>query len=441
MDEKLRTPPINPLLLRIQTSIASLRLTTYTNYNLLPINPTQSNFRHRPTRVIVRIHLKRSIDPFEETPAITGHSQPQSPPPPRPPPLFSTFTDNYPKQLAILIVPSSNESIDTYSKTIVDTWGTMAMNDKSLSVDLWFASPNDTLRKFGWPNIPGFEDKTNLDDKKSKGKDKNGSEETEDDSENSKTSKKLPGQENLKEMMKELVEQTMVFEEPAELSPEQKSFRTVTKALHFLYAYHLDHYNYFLKITDKTFVRLPRLLELLSKTKRKPQLIGRPDIDYSTKVKFCWRGPGYLLSKDLLAIIGPHLPFCLEDKTITEDIAMERCLYNNAPNFIGCEDFTNGTGHEFLYLRPDDEVNWANIVHPERKFSDGYHGGWTFADSVIVGGVTNVEILKDLESWYGPGGKYEKIIERRKMLFRKKLMREMNNNNSPQNKFSNRIYI
>ncbi|CAG8787586.1 23584_t:CDS:2, partial [Dentiscutata erythropus] len=426
MDEKLKAPTNNPLLLRIQTSIASLRLTTYANYNLLPINPTQSNFRHRPSRslffhfikrkwgylsfgllifiiVIVRIQLKRSIDPFEETPAITGHSQPQSLPPPRPRPVFSTFTDNYPKQLAILIVPSSNDSIDTYSKTIVDTWGAVARNDKSLSVDLWFASPDDTLRKFGWPNVPGFEDKTKLEDKKSKGKGKDNSDESEDNSEDSKTSKKTPEKNKLKEMMRELVEQTMVFQEPAELSPEQKSFRTVTKALHFLYAYHLDHYNYFLKITDKTFVRLPRLLELLSKTTRKPRLIGRPDNDYETNVKFCWGGSGYILSKDLLAIIGPHLPFCLEDKTITEDIAMERCLFNNVPTFIGCEDFTNGTGHEFLYLRSDDETNWSNIVHPERQFSDGYLGGWTFADSIIVGGITDVNILKDLQSWYGPG--------------------------------------
>ncbi|CAG8716832.1 22486_t:CDS:2, partial [Racocetra persica] len=421
MDEKLRAPPINPLLLRIRTSIASLRLTSYVNYNLIPVTSTQSNFRHRPSRslfpnfvkrkwgylgfcllliliVMVRIQLKRSVDPFEETPAITGHSS-QSPPPPRPPPLFSTFTDNYPKQLAILIVPSSNMSINTYSKMIVETWGTVAKNNKALSVDLWFASSEDTLRKFGWPNVP---DNT---------------------SEDSKTSKETPGKDNLKEMMRELVEQTMVFEEPAELSKEQKSFRTVTKALHFLYAYHLDHYNFVLKITDKTFVHLPRLLDLLSKTTRKPRLIGRPDIDYETNVKFCWNGPGYILSKDLLAIVGPHLPFCLEDKSITEDIALERCLYNNAPTFMGCEDFTNGTGHEFLYLRPDDDINWANVVHPERQFSDGYLGGWTFANSVIVGGVTSIETLKELHSWYGTGGKYEKIIERRMMLLRKKLMR------------------
>ncbi|CAG8444665.1 11256_t:CDS:2 [Cetraspora pellucida] len=412
MDEKLRAPPINPLLLRIRTSIASLRLTPYVNYNLIPTISTQSNFRHRPS----------SIDPFEETPAITGHSS-QFPSPPRPPPLFSTFTDNYPKQLAVLIVPSSNTSINTYSKMIVETWGIVAKNDKALSVDLWFASSEDTLRKFGWPNVPGFEDES-----KSKGKSKDGSTEIDNKSDDSKISKKTQEKDNLKEMMKELVEQTMIFDEPAELSQNQKSFKTIAKALHFLYAYHLDHYNYVLKITDKTFVRLPYLLELLSKTKRKPRLIGRPDIDYENNVKFCWDGPGYILSKDLLAIIGPHLPFCLEDKSITEDMALERCLYKNAPSFMGCEDFTNGTGHEFLYLRSDDDMNWANVVHPERQFSDGYLEGWTFANSVIVGGVTSIETLKDLQSWYGTGGKYEKIIERRMMLLRKKLVRGTTNN-------------
>ncbi|CAG8533547.1 1978_t:CDS:2 [Scutellospora calospora] len=432
MDEKLRTPPINPLLLRIQASIASLRLNSYVNYNLLPKTSTQSNFRHRPSRSLfpyfVRRKWGRSIDPFEETPAITGHSS-QSPPPPRPPPLFSTFTDNYPKQLAILIIPSSNKSINTYSKTIVDTWGAVAMNNKALSVDLWFATPDDTLRKYGWPNVPGFEDVRKIDKIKSKGKSKDGlTEQEEDTSKDFKSSKKVHEKDNLKEMMRELVEQTMVFEEPVELSHEQKSFRIVTKALHFLYSYHLDHYNYVLKITDQTFVNLPRLLELLSRTTRKPRLIGRPDTDFETNVKFCWKGPGYILSKDLLSIVGPHLPFCLEDKSITEDIAMERCLRNNAPTFIGCEDFTNGTGHEFLYLRPDDETNWANVAHPERQFSDGYLGGWTFADSVIVGGVTSVETLKDLQSWYGIGGKYEKRVERRMLLYKKKLLRGMNDN-------------
>lgn len=104
MEEKHRSPPINPLLLRIRTSIASLRSTS--NYNLLPLTIVSPNtspippttFRHGRLRtilfpphfvrrkwgylsfmllvifiIIIRLHLsKRNHVPFEETPAVTG---------------------------------------------------------------------------------------------------------------------------------------------------------------------------------------------------------------------------------------------------------------------------------------------------------------------------------------------------------------------------------
>ncbi|SRR6266498_2389651 len=107
MDEKQRSPRINPLLLRIRTSIAALRPTPYaTNYNILPFStssPSTSplppatlrygrgsrtiffpNFVRRKWGyisftllilliVIVRLQfVKHSRILFEETPAVTG---------------------------------------------------------------------------------------------------------------------------------------------------------------------------------------------------------------------------------------------------------------------------------------------------------------------------------------------------------------------------------
>ncbi|CAH1755910.1 13085_t:CDS:2 [Entrophospora sp. SA101] len=431
MDEKIKIPP-NNLLNRIQSSINSLRSTAYAHYYPLQISSSYNNFR-QPSRtfphfirrkwsyitfgliiliiVMVKIKFAREIDPFEETPALTGHSIPQQAQPQRPPPQFSTFTDNYPKKLAILILPSSNSSIGTYNKAIVETWGKIAKKNKSLSVDLWFATSEDTLKNFGWPNVPVFTSKENVIDKTSNDK-KSGL----NDLENSTEENKIPQKkDDLKEMMRELLEQTMVFKEPYELNEMQKEFKNLTKALHFLYEYHLDHYDYFLKISDKTFVQLPRLLNLLSNYKPpfKPRLIGHPDVDFDTNKKFCWKGPGYIMNKYLLAIIGPHLPFCLEDdETMTEDLALERCLNKYVPSFNGCESLINGTGYEFLYIRPDDDASWENMVNPERQFDDGNTNGQTFADAITIGEVDEIHKLKDLEKLYGIGGKYEPLIEK-----------------------------
>ncbi|CAG8542383.1 2160_t:CDS:2, partial [Paraglomus occultum] len=294
--------------------------------------------------VTTRIRLTKQPDPFEETPAMTGHSTPQQPQKPRPPPLFSTFTDNYPKQLAVLIVPTANTSLSTYCRAIVDTWATE--------------------------------------------------------------------KEDLKQMMAELLKETMVFKEPEMLSDEQDKFRRVTKALHFLYSYHLHHYNYFLKVTDRTFVRLPRLLDHLNslKSPTHPRLIGNPQPDSLSDIKFCSTASGYIFSKGLLAIAGAHLPFCLEDdSSVSEDKAMSRCLTEHVPKFEGCQHLPTGTGRELLSLRPDDEISWNMMNHPEETFDDGFVDSWRFSTVVTVGEVSSVNMLFKLNDRYGVGGKYDKL--------------------------------
>ncbi|CAG8443252.1 6205_t:CDS:2 [Funneliformis caledonium] len=431
MNEKQRSPQINPLLLRIRTSIASLRSTSYaTNYNLLPLSTLSpssisplppTTFRHgRGSRtilflpnfvrrkwgyisfillvlfiVIIRLQFVKRHIPFEETPAVTGHSQRQQARPP--PTTSSTFTDNYPKQLAILIIPSSTTSIDTFSKSIIDTWGKIAKQNKSLSVDLWFVTSEDTLRKFGWPNIPYDDGKTSRgveDDDVIEGVRMSGNEkETEIE---------------LKNLLREMVQENMQFEEPTELNDEQEEFQKLTKALHYLYENHLDHYNYVLKITDKSFVRLPKLLESLStlnhtenifSTMKQPKLIGRPILNHENTKTFCSKGSGLEENHDL-----------------REDLAIERCFMRYVPMFNGCETFFDNDlgqlpGHEFLYLNPDDVINWEKYKEPLEVFNDEYMNRWRFADAIVIGEVKDPSNMIALEEWYGKGGKFDEMVE------------------------------
>ncbi|CAB4476077.1 hypothetical protein RhiirA5_350949 [Rhizophagus irregularis] len=465
MEEKHRSPPINPLLLRIRTSIASLRSTS--NYNLLPLTIVSPNtspippttFRHGRWRtilfpphfvrrkwgylsfmllvifiIIIRLQLsKRNHVPFEETPAVTGHTKESQQQQTKPlPPIFSTFTDNYPKQLAILILTSSSTSLDTFSKTIIDTWGKIAKQNKSLSVDLWFATPEDTFKKFGWPNIPYNDDEINKVDKEGFENIVNNNDVTEDVSINDN---KKGLEKELKDLLKEILQETMIFKEQNQLSDEQKEFQKLTKALHYLYENHLDHYNYILKITDKTFVRLPKLIELLSTLNNTennflPKLIGSPNLDHETTKKFCFKGSGYIINKNLLTMIGPHLPYCLatiiknsniKNNYLQEDLAIERCFTKYVPMFKGCETFVDSDnnndglkklrGYEFLNLRSDDEINWEKYKKPLEMFNDGYTNGWRFADAIVMGEVKDPSRIINLEEWYGKDGKFNELVE------------------------------
>src|SRR5262249_51195022 len=113
-----------------------------------------------------------------------------------------------------------------------------------------------------------------------------------------------------------------------------------------------------MKISDRTFLRLPRLLKQLQSTSfQRPYFIGRPDIDYKTNKNFCWAGPGYIFSRALMAQFGPHLLHCHEiqadvdlqqgqlpeQQPLLEDLMMERCLEYFVPLFKGCQNFPNAT--------------------------------------------------------------------------------------------------
>lgn len=137
--------------------------------------------------------------------------------------------------MAILILTSSNTSLHTFSKTIIDTWGKIAKQDKSLSVDLWFATSEDTLKKFGWPNIPYDDDEVDKVDKE-------GFEEI-DDSDNIIDDININGnrkglEKELKELLREMIQETMIFKEQTELNDEQKEFQKLTKVNNLILFYY-----------------------------------------------------------------------------------------------------------------------------------------------------------------------------------------------------------
>lgn len=146
-------------------------------------------------------------------------SHSDSTPAPKSRPLPPTFANNdMKKTLALLVVPSTNTSLAKFGKSIVETWGKIAKTNKTLSVDIWFATGDDTLRKWGWPMVPGFEN----------------------DSENSKV-KKVQAEDSStinkshwEEEIRAIVDDVMarVKKEPIAIEDEvQTQFKMVTKVL------------------------------------------------------------------------------------------------------------------------------------------------------------------------------------------------------------------
>jgi hypothetical protein len=166
---------------------------------------------------------------------------------------------------------------------------------------------------------------------------------------------------------------------------------------------------------------------------RQPKLIGRPNVDRRITKRFCFKGSGYIINKNLLTMIGPHLPFCLatiinngdaEENDLQEDLAIERCITQYVPTFKGCETFFDGgnddnddndlkklRGYEFLYLGPNDEVNWEKYKEPLEMFNNGYINGWRFADAMVMGEVKDPSNMIELEEWYGIGGKFDELVK------------------------------
>ena len=120
--------------------------------------------------------------------------------------------------------------------------------------------------------------------------------------------------------------------------PQRKSFMM----LKYMYEKLLDKYEWFLRADDDLYVNADKLFKFLhSRDSKKLHFIGhcafgrsheRGKLGLATNKSFCMGGPGIVLSRKTLAVMGPHIDYCMNHLyTAHEDTELARCVYK----FVG----------------------------------------------------------------------------------------------------------
>ena len=116
--------------------------------------------------------------------------------------------------------------------------------------------------------------------------------------------------------------------------PQRKSFMM----LRYMYENHLNEYEWFLRADDDLFVNSDKLAAFLSSlNSSKLYFIGSPGfgkkhekgkLGLSKNKAYCMGGPGIVLSRSTLAVMGPHINYCMNHLyTAHEDTELARCIY------------------------------------------------------------------------------------------------------------------
>ncbi|EGD80807.1 hypothetical protein PTSG_01396 [Salpingoeca rosetta] len=138
----------------------------------------------------------------------------------------------------------------------------------------------------------------------------------------------------------------------------------------YMYEHFLDEYDWFVKADDDTYINMDRLKKTLSVYNPEiPVYIGKP---FSTKTKgvdgpsplwrdfttigFCHGGAGYVLSRELLRIVGPYFRdspsvTALEDAAISSVLYQHsgvRCINTNARMFGGLDLVHNSHDQKYI---------------------------------------------------------------------------------------------
>ncbi|ORY06198.1 hypothetical protein K493DRAFT_333256 [Basidiobolus meristosporus CBS 931.73] len=176
----------------------------------------------------------------------------------------------------------------------------------------------------------------------------------------------------------------------------KKTFST----FHYLYEHHLNDYEWFMKADDDTFVRINTLMSLLNNPNinaSEPLLFGR------TGGSWCWGGPGYIINRRMLSLVGPYLPYCLKNEKYVgpEDVMFGECvkyaLSQALPDYQspGCQNIPGGSGHEFFAIPANDDL-WKHFDDPQYTFnipySDSYE--WSFGKAVTLHSVKDSLMYK-----------------------------------------------
>ncbi|OQR72371.1 chondroitin sulfate synthase 1-like [Tropilaelaps mercedesae] len=119
--------------------------------------------------------------------------------------------------------------------------------------------------------------------------------------------------------------------------PQKKSFMM----LKYMYDNLLDKFEWFMRCDDDVYVHTERLeLFLRSINSTKAHFIGQAglgnkaehgQLNLAPDQNFCMGGPGIIMSRKTLSLIGPHIKYCLEHLYSThEDVEVGRCVHKFA---------------------------------------------------------------------------------------------------------------
>ena len=120
--------------------------------------------------------------------------------------------------------------------------------------------------------------------------------------------------------------------------PQRKSFMM----LKYMYEKLLDKYEWFLRADDDVYVNTDKLSNFLrSLDSNKLHFIGHSafgrsheegKLGLANNSSYCMGGPGIVLNRKTLALMGPHIEYCMNHLyTEHEDTELARCVYK----FVG----------------------------------------------------------------------------------------------------------
>ncbi|KAF9979941.1 hypothetical protein BGZ75_009055 [Mortierella antarctica] len=151
-------------------------------------------------------------------------------------------------------------------------------------------------------------------------------------------------------------------------------------------------YDYFMKADDDLFVHVDRLAAVVGNPALDPNTLQIHGYRDPTGSDMCWGGPGYILSRQALKEIYPHLKRCSDDFGREEDISMAWCFsryefnVHNQP-WRGCQSVVyNGTWLTLVHIPLDESDHWALWNQPDVEFGIPYTGvnEWKFRNLVTL---------------------------------------------------------
>ncbi|KAK9763888.1 Chondroitin sulfate synthase 1 [Basidiobolus ranarum] len=195
---------------------------------------------------------------------------------------------------------------------------------------------------------------------------------------------------------------------PVEDTEYSTLYKKTFKAFYYVYQHYLNDFEWFMKVDDDTYVKLHRLMKHLNNPQldhNEPLLFGRTGRDGVS----CWGGPGYVMNRKTLSIVGPYIPYCLSNAAFQgpEDVQFAHCLeyaYNQTysdGNHPRCQGFPDGHGQEFLHVL-SNSPQWERVGYADELFKveEDHRWIWSFGKSVTIHSALHGNMYK-VDTLYG----------------------------------------